>query len=283
MKLWLISDVHLDSHPKNLELWGLLAKQALRDKPDILVVAGDVCERLDVLHEGLKMFSSLEALKIYIPGNHDLWCRQENQVDSLKKLEALLPDVVQANGWYWLSQNPMVMGDYYLVGSAAWYDYSLMPEGHPFETEDFSKKQRGSRQWMDGKWCHFPDQSSETVDFWLRDRFYQELYTDLSRCPFGKKILLFTHFPFYKELLNFTHKDWDFEYFGAFMGSSYYRSLLREFPVTLHGCGHLHRVCDFFSEEGTRVVMAPIGYLKEWGTDSAEVRLQNVLKRLDLE
>jgi len=283
MKLWLISDVHLDSHPFNFELWKLLAQRAVLEEPDVLVVAGDVCESIQVLNEGLSEFSSVNALKIYIPGNHDLWCRLEPECDSLKKLEVVLPEAVQRAGWYWLPNNPLVIDNYYIVGSPAWYDYSLMPKGHPFQTEDFVQKKRGNRQWMDGVWCKFPQVAPETVDFWLRDRFYLDLHKDLSQCPADKKILLFTHFPFYRELLNFTHKDWDFEYFGAFMGSSYYRSLLKEFSIYLHGCGHLHRFCDFISEEKTRVVMAPVGYIKEWGSDTATQRLDKVLTRLDLE
>ena len=68
-RVFVVSDVHTD-YPSNLE-W---VKQ-LEDYGAgmILVLAGDVSHRLDLLKETLTVFKSKFEHVFFTPGNHDLW------------------------------------------------------------------------------------------------------------------------------------------------------------------------------------------------------------------
>jgi predicted phosphohydrolase len=284
IKIYGLSDVHIDSHPKNQELWHLLYQFCMESPPDLLLVAGDLAETERGWANALELFKKTSFQKAILPGNHDLWCRDSTEPNSLKKYHESLPRISLDQGWGYLPSQPLKIQDLGIVGSCCWYDYSLMPSDHPFCKADFLKRQRRGRQWMDGVFCRWPDFDPMDQDPLITDYFYFELEKNLKLISEKgcDKIFLVTHFPFYQDLLSFTGNNWDFEYFGAFMGSKKYLKLLEQFPIRYHLCGHLHSKAQFLWNQ-TQVYLSPVGTLKEWGCIDPKSRLDSILLQLQVE
>lgn len=279
MKIYATSDIHVDSHYLNLRWWEELYQYCSKKPPDILIIAGDLAETISGWNEALKLFKDSNFQCLIVPGNHDLWCRQE-ELTSEDKLNEELPKVCLKNNWIYLPSNVYQLNNWSFVGSPAWYDYSLMPSNHPFTKNDFIKYERAGRRWMDGINCKWKDFNGPDRDFELTNYFYNKLETQLMRTN-TDNVFLVTHFPFYPEFLNFTCKNWDHEYFGAFMGSTKYRNLLNKYPIKHHICGHLHRFAK------TKVVncnayLSPVGYISEWGSIDVGERLSKSLLTIEV-
>jgi len=85
VRILALSDLHVD-YPEN-RAW----VAGLRGEPgDILLVAGDVSNRLERLAEVLGGLRARFDEVFFVPGNHDLWVRRSPHGDSLAKLETLL-------------------------------------------------------------------------------------------------------------------------------------------------------------------------------------------------
>ena len=84
MRVWIISDIHVD-YAEN-ESW-------IRDLSDIdyqkdaLILAGDVCHDFNHLKNVLTVIKQKFAHLFFTPGNHDLWVRDESWTNSIEKLE----------------------------------------------------------------------------------------------------------------------------------------------------------------------------------------------------
>ena len=279
MKIYASSDIHVDSHALNLQWWKELHQYCSAKPPDVLIIAGDLAETIYGWNEALKLFKEANFHCLIVPGNHDLWCRHEN-LDSEAKLNEELPKVCLENHWIYLPNQICEVGNWTFVGSPAWYDYTLMPPNHPFTKDDFIKYERAGRRWMDGMNCRWKDFSGSNRDSELTNYFYAKLETQLSQIS-KNNIFLVTHFPFYPEFLNFTFQNWDFEYFGAFMGSTKYRSLLHNFPIKHHICGHLHRFAQTKVAD-CKAYLSPVGYIKEWESLNVSKRLSQSLLTIEV-
>jgi len=281
MLLYATSDIHVDSHELNWQLWEQLAQVCEQEPPDLLLICGDLSESLSGWHKALERFSQFPFPKLIVPGNHDLWSRLEAEPDSFSKYEKHLGEVSHAYGWHYLPLKPWVQDGIGVAGSCCWYDYSLLPPVHPFSREELEQKTRGPLRWMDSVACDWPGLEREGRDFVLTEKFYTQLQNDLdslvNRCDF---LILATHFPFYQEFLRYEGISWERAYFGAFMGSARYRDLLTQFSVDLHICGHLHRK-EFLELEKTKIYLSPVGTIKEWAMKDPKKHLETVLIRLE--
>ena len=93
MRIFGISDLHVDFAP-NLEQVASLPVGPHR--ADTLVVAGDICHRLDRAEEALGLLADRFEQVFLVPGNHDLWVKSGEPApeaaepeSSLDRLEAL--------------------------------------------------------------------------------------------------------------------------------------------------------------------------------------------------
>ncbi len=279
MKIYASSDIHIDSHDLNLNWWQELHKYCLTNPPDILIIAGDLAETSNDWNKALKLFKYSNFNCLIVPGNHDLWCRHED-LTSEDKLNEELPKICSENNWIYLPDNIFKIDNWTFVGSPAWYDYSLMPPDHPFTRDDFIKYERAGRRWMDSIHCKWEKFKGPDRDFELTDYFYEKLEKQLMEIT-ADQIFMVTHFPFYPEFLNFTFQNWDFEYFGAFMGSLKYRNLLHRFPIKHHICGHLHRFAQTEVANCT-AYLSPVGYVKEWSSMNVNERLDKCLLTIEV-
>jgi hypothetical protein len=127
VRLWAISDLHL-AMQRN--------REALLDVPaypgDWLIVAGDVCESIDLFAEALGWLARRFARVIWTPGNHELWVtdRDRDTPGSVAKYEALVAAARRAG--VLTPEDPFVAwpptGDV-VVPLCTFYDYSFRPAG----------------------------------------------------------------------------------------------------------------------------------------------------------
>lgn len=279
MKIYASSDIHVDSHHLNSLWWNELHQYCSTNPPDVLIIAGDLAETLDGWKAALKIFKHSDFHCLIVPGNHDLWCRQEDMY-SEDKLNEELPKICSENNWIYLPDNTYKIDNWFFIGSPAWYDYSLMPPEHPFTTDDFIKYERAGRRWMDSINCKWKDFIGPNRDFELTNYFYKQLETQLAKIT-SNNLFLITHFPFYPEFMNFTYRNWDFEYFGAFMGSVKYRNLLDRFSIKHHVCGHLHRFAQTKVSD-CNAYLSPVGYVTEWESTNVSDRLSKCLLTIEV-
>jgi len=81
MKLWAISDLHLDFEENRLALKELPPHY----KQDWLIVAGDIGHRPADLDFALDHLQSHFAQVIWVPGNHDLWTASPDDLKGVEK------------------------------------------------------------------------------------------------------------------------------------------------------------------------------------------------------
>ncbi|WP_089940280.1 metallophosphoesterase family protein [Candidatus Entotheonella palauensis] len=81
-RVWAISDIHTDIKQNRTWLYALSKTAYLRDT---LILAGDVCDRLEILRDTLAHVRSLFSAVCYVPGNHELWVRRRESPDSIAK------------------------------------------------------------------------------------------------------------------------------------------------------------------------------------------------------
>ncbi|KAF3438422.1 hypothetical protein FNV43_RR21184 [Rhamnella rubrinervis] len=120
LRVFVLSDLHTD-YAENLKWVKCLS--TVRYKNDVLLVAGDVAETYN------NFFSTMSLLKdrfehvFYVPGNHDLWCRSEEEdyPDSVEKLHNLL-DACRTLG---VETNPMIIDDLGIIPLFSWYHESF--------------------------------------------------------------------------------------------------------------------------------------------------------------
>ena len=76
MKLYALSDVHLDHEINRLAL------ESLAPHPeDWLILAGDVSSTFRMFETGLSVLSRKFARVLWVPGNHDLWTLPDDECD----------------------------------------------------------------------------------------------------------------------------------------------------------------------------------------------------------
>ena len=86
MRVFAASDVHTD-FKKNWSVVAELSDSEYRN--DALIVAGDVSDQLNTIHDSLLLLRSKFRRVFYVPGNHELWVRGGG-LDSLEKFSRIV-------------------------------------------------------------------------------------------------------------------------------------------------------------------------------------------------
>lgn len=146
MRVYAVSDIHVD-YKENLD-WILgLDREEFAD--DILILAGDVTDNLSLLG---RVFYSLAACfkeVMFVPGNHDLWVRDDEFDCSLEKLEAINKLCKSCGIHSGVFEAPGIS----FVPLYSWYDFS------------FGEPDRHLRlAWRDFHACAWPAHLSQTQD-----------------------------------------------------------------------------------------------------------------------
>ena len=155
MKVYALSDIHVD-YDENLQWVLQIDDQAYQG--DVIIVAGDISDSLELLRE---VFSSLKSKfreVLFVPGNHELWVHADEVECSLEKLELIDALCNELEVRYSLFE----IDELSFVPLLSWYDFSFgEPDRHL------------RRAWRDFKACswpeHLPDSQAVTDYFLTRN------------------------------------------------------------------------------------------------------------------
>jgi Icc-related predicted phosphoesterase len=257
MRVLVTADLHYN-HPRSRPLADDLIDRMNAAGGDVLLVVGDTAAADgDALEACLSRFR-FNGPKLFVAGNHELWTRGN---DSHAIHSNLLPARVRALGWHWLEAEPFVTGDFAIVGSVGWYDYSfaqaslgiprrfyeykvspgaadrLADMSHLLQQDDDvpAAARELIARWNDGKFVKL-HRSDEAFLGELLVRLEHQLTSVADK---RHVVTAIHHLPF-RELLPPPHGgQWDFA--KAYLGSGRLGELLLRFPNVKHlFCGHSH-------------------------------------------
>ena len=131
MRFFAISDIHVD-YAENLVWIEKLSDAAFQG--DVLVVAGDVTDKLDLFRRAMGALAAKFGRVFFTPGNHDLWLRKSFgkptpsapslPADSIEKLRELLA----LCGELGVLTTPVRIGTVWVVPVLSWYHLSFDTE-----------------------------------------------------------------------------------------------------------------------------------------------------------
>ncbi|MDB5730901.1 MAG: metallophosphoesterase [Variovorax sp.] len=250
MKIQLLSDLHLEAHPR---FEPIPAPDA-----DLLVLAGDIGSyqagsRLAEPDFGLTRFSPNHGWPtpvVFLPGNH------EYDNDDFDAVHARLRDTSEALGMRWLERETLVMEGVRLVGTTLWSDFDALVGPTDSLAEQYKKRGKAMRaanfylEKMAATRRGLPFLAEQVREQalacqeWLRAALAE---------PFDGPTVAITHFAP-------TLASADPRY-GLSPGTAGFCNSLDELlpraQAWLHG--HLH--CPFdYVKDGCRVVANPLGY-----------------------
>jgi predicted phosphohydrolase len=256
----------VDISQRNWELVPYLGEVLKIVDPDVFVIAGDVSPELGDLEYTLDCFSGLQCLKLFVPGNQDIWVLSEELQrkghDSYEKYYFYLPDVCRRNGFIPLWMEPIIFGGVGFVGSIGWYDHvgpspasTAYTPAHHYLLDSV---------WNDMRWACWSDISmmiegtrwpARRPDPEVAREFNLRLDQDIesfARDPLLSEIVAVTHYPPFDEL----------SVEGVpFPGSRDTGGILFSHDkVTISISGHVHDKRDILVRD-IRAVRCPVGYL----------------------
>lgn len=113
MRIWILSDLHTDFEPFE---WPAPPEH------DVLVVAGDICERLPRALRWLRETAPTDRPIVYVPGNHDAWrMRWPRDLAGAHEDARLLGIELLASG-----EETMLAGTRF-IGATLWTDFRIAP------------------------------------------------------------------------------------------------------------------------------------------------------------
>ncbi len=255
MKIAAVSDIHVVPGGADEPLLMAIKDRVEDIAPDVFVIAGDLSHDLSILEEALATLAVDDAVRLFVPGNHDIWFESEKQIGSLEKYARLIGDACKNTGFHYLPDEPYIDGEGAFVGSIGWSDYSFARPELGISEEQYRRKEYRGAVWFD----------VFNVDWSFTDREATELFNgkleyDLKTLPERVRWVVYVshHLPF-RELTVYKNRlPWDF--FSAFMGATSTGEILRrDGRVVLSISGHSH-IRNLIRIDGITAMTVPLGY-----------------------
>jgi Icc-related predicted phosphoesterase len=273
MRVLAVSDLHVD-YEQNMAWCSQLCDAEYRN--DVLVVAGDISHKLDLLEKCLNTLKSKFKQVFFSPGNHDLWVTAEGE-NSIEKLEKVF-QVCERVG---VKTRTEKIEGVWFVPIASWYHASWDRE------EDWVDVLPPRKVMADFRACKWPkglalqkDSSIAELFDSFNDPELQNLETVLeieresafeSACP----VISFSHFLPRNELIPEKSKLF-YKALPKAVGSDYLRRRIDDLKPDIHIFGHTHFSYDCYLDN-VRYVQWPLAYPKE----QERRRKYGVTNRLD--
>ncbi|GLQ90048.1 metallophosphoesterase [Dyella flagellata] len=240
MRVFAISDLHLD-YAANREWLQQLPLHEYND--DVLILAGDVSDRLTHLEEAFKALSRRFSTVLFVPGNHDLWINRDRMRDSFEKLQTVR-SVAQELG---LRMDIFRQGELAIVPLQGWYDYSFGA------ADDYLKA-----AWADYRNCQWPGYDEAAVT-----KFFTGQNPTLSSPALldARQIISFSHFLPRIDLMPDRIPDKHRKIYPV-LGTTVLESQLRQLGSSVHVYGHSH-VNRQVRIDGVNYVNNAFGYPSE--------------------
>ncbi|GIX47564.1 MAG: serine/threonine protein phosphatase [Candidatus Tectimicrobiota bacterium] len=270
MRLAFTSDLHTDHHPANRAAWQAMVARLTADPPDVFVCCGDVAADERCFGMTLLALRHLPCVKLFVPGNHDVWVRQrhwvERGVTSERKYYELLPALCREAGFHPLWLEPYVHGEVAFCGTMGWYDYSLRNRAFDAQLSlnDYRRKRYRELVWSDRRYVVWPAAGRPLSDEQLAGRLVQALGQQLLWARRrARRLVVVTHMLPFQAMV--THRQaLPADYFSAFMGCSALGEAIQQVPeVALALAGHTHRPCTVTLGQLTACT-SPLGYAWQW-------------------
>jgi predicted phosphodiesterase len=239
MRILTISDLHTDFR-ENWHLVEQISSTLYHD--DILIVAGDIADNLEIIKRTLSLLRSKFKMVCYTPGNHELWVRNEGY-DSIEKLFRILRLCHSLD----VQTMPAQVNNLWIVPLFSWYD----PE---FDSGPADKELDG---WADFHFCKWPEEIHQVYKYFI------ELNEPNIR-PYEGDIISFSHFLPRLDLLP-EKENLKFKSLGKVAGCDLLEEQIREMQSSIHVFGHSHinRDCVI---GGVRYIQNALSYPRERAT-----------------
>jgi len=263
MKLQLLSDLHLESHPR--------FEAEAAPGADLLVLAGDIGSyqngsRLTDPDFGLGRFSPRNGWPvpvIYVPGNH------EYDGDDFDAVHERLRASCDALGIHWLERETLVIEGVRFIGTTLWSDFDALADPAGGMTELLKtrgKAMRAANFYLEKAATVRDGQPFMAEELRAHSLVCQEWLRDALAQPFDGTTVAITHFAP-------TLASADPRY-GLTPGTAGFCNSLDELlplaKVWLHG--HLHCAFDYV-KDGCRVIANPLGYKSKGEQEGFKPRL----------
>ncbi|CAM8937115.1 unnamed protein product [Rhodiola kirilowii] len=261
MKVFVLSDLHTD-YPENMA-W-IKSISTTKRKKDVLLVAGDVAETFQNFVLTMTLLKDRFKHVFYVPGNHDLWCRreEENYADSLEKLESLR-DACKRLG---VHTDPMVVEGLGIIPLLSWYHESFDREndiaGFRIPSLEMACKDFHACRWPEGL---SKRDAALSVYFDNMNERNQALIKEIQKkCS---QLITFSHFLPRQELCP-EKRMLFYPNLHKIIGSDLLEVRIRSVigtegsPSACHVFGHTHFCWDAVLD-GIRYVQAPLAYPRE--------------------
>ena len=250
--LWAVSDLHA-AVPGNADRIASLRPPNPRDW---IIVAGDVAERIDQIIAVLAEIKSKYEVVIWVPGNHELFCRSQDEFTGLAKYEEMVRrcreiDVLTPEDPY------PVFGDTTIAGLFTLYDYSFRLAGQTVEQAIQSAHDREIVMTDEFSIAPFVN-----IRAWCWDRLAYSVKR-LSRVE-GKTILV-NHWPLAIEPV----RKLRWPEVQLWCGSRHTRAWAQRYQAQAVIFGHLH-IPGITMVDSIPHIEVSLGYPREWSTYGPE-------------
>lgn len=248
MRIFAASDIHTD-FKKN---WSVVAELSDTEyQNDALIVAGDVSDHLDTLHNSLLLLRSKFQRVFYVPGNHELWVRGGG-LDSLGKFSR----IVELCNSLDVEMRPAKVHGLWIVPLVSWYEASFDVEAGGEESD--------LEGWGDFKFCKWPDSIDEVSEYFIK-------LNEPNIRSYDGQVISFSHFLPRPELLP-PRRNLRFKGLPKVAGSTAIDHQIRRLNSKLHVFGHSHINYDCVIE-GVRYVQNALAYPNEHRRERSPVKL----------
>lgn len=262
MRVGFIGDLHMDynTHHDFLKAFTSVCQNL---SLDIIVFCGDTTTGA---HKALAFYDALsnevDTKVLQIPGNHELYCVGEELLPNEVCLDAdEYMDLLLNHPDNSLFRNPIVNGDWCIIGGPSWYDYSLHRNYlrmDPIAKRRFLKRNPEYKYIQDSGQNPFINEKITAKSLMLMER---QLRTIRERPNGGKiKICSVIHMLPIPEMYKSSHV-WGTTV--AFMGSKYYAELYEQYGVDRCICAHSH-IRKEMTKNGTTYVNVSLGHNFKW-------------------
>jgi hypothetical protein len=236
MRIFAVSDLHTDFKENRLLLEQLSRVEYTQD---VLLVAGDIADRLEVIGETLALLRSRFARVFYTPGNHELWTRDEG-CDSVEKYYRVI-ELCERIG---VSTSPGKQQGVRIVPLRSWYETKRGADGRPV----------GPEEWADFYFCRWPDRITSPSAYFL------EMNEPHVR-SYDEPVVSLSHFLPRADLLPPVEKL-RFKRLPEVSICEPLEAQIRRLGSAVHVFGHSHINCDV-RLDGVRYVQHALRYPRE--------------------
>eukprot|EP00916_Digyalum_oweni_P021973 GHVL01036417.1.p1 GENE.GHVL01036417.1~~GHVL01036417.1.p1 ORF type:complete len:317 (+),score=45.92 GHVL01036417.1:98-1048(+) len=228
---------------------------------DILIVAGDVSEKCEILLNTLENFRKKFKFVFFIPGNHDVWLKEKTHSDSWEKMQWIVKeckgiDVQTSPQKIELPSNKGKTSSLWIVPIYSWHHKSFDTE--PDLTEIIVPDvENVMSDYRHCKWPHGWDAKTDDLA-----RNFDELNDDfLINRGADDFVISFSHFVPRLDL-NPEKRYLFYPKLPGSIGSNYLRARVAELTPNIHVFGHTHFAWDS-TLDGIRYIQAPLSYPSE--------------------